>query len=205
MNPRQSLIVLWLAGGPSQLETFDPHPGRQHRRRYPCPSKPTCTGIQLADGLPKLAAAMMDSIAVVRSLVSKEGDHERGTYLVKTGYRPDPTAVHPAIGAICCHELPGSGVEIPRHISILPGQWPARAAILATFDAFQAGDPADKIADVAPQVSVPRYEQRLKDLEHARTRLREWSPRDRGCYDACPPGTRSSANDDQRTVATRST
>ena len=42
-------------------------------------------------------------------MVSKEGDHERGTYLMKTGYRPDPTVVHPSIGAICCHELPAAG------------------------------------------------------------------------------------------------
>ncbi len=159
----QSLIVLWMAGGPSQLETFDPHPGK-------CISGDTravataVRGVQLAAGLPRLAE-QMDSVALVRSLVSKEGDHERGTYLVKTGYRPDPTAVHPAIGAICCHELPAAGTDIPRHISILPSQWPARGGYLGDeFDAFQVGDPAEKIADVAARVSLPRYQQRLTDL-----------------------------------------
>ena len=123
------------------------------------------SGVKLAAGLPLLAQEMQ-SMALVRSLVSKEGDHERGTYLVKTGYRPDPTAVHPAIGAICCHELPAGGTDIPRHVSILPGQWPARGGYLGdAFDAFQVGDPAEKIADVLPRVSVPRYEQRLKDLQ----------------------------------------
>ena len=69
-------------------------------------------------------------------MVSKEGDHERGTYMMKRGYRPDPTVEHPSIGAICCHELPVGRTEIPRHISILAGQWPSRGGFLgAEFDA----------------------------------------------------------------------
>ncbi len=163
-EPAQSLIVLWLAGGPSQLETFDPHPGRRISAETRA-IETNVSGVKFAAGLPKLAQHM-SSLAVIRSLKSKEGDHERGTYLVRTGYRPDPTAVHPAIGAICCHELPAAGTDIPRHIAILPGEWPARGGYLGDqYDAFQTGDPAGKIADVAPQVSFPRYEQRLKDLE----------------------------------------
>jgi hypothetical protein len=159
-----SLIVLWLAGGPSQLETFDPHPGRAIAADTRT-IETNVRGIRFAAGLPKLALHM-DALAVIRSLQSKEGDHERGTYLVKTGYRPDPTAIHPAIGAICCHELPAAGTDIPRHISILPGQWPARGGYLGDkYDAFQANDPTDKVADVTPLVSSPRYEQRLRDLE----------------------------------------
>ncbi|REK12221.1 MAG: DUF1501 domain-containing protein [Planctomycetota bacterium] len=161
--PAQSLIMLWMAGGPSQLETFDPHPGRRIAADTRAIETPV-RGVQLAEGLEQVAERL-DSIALLRSLVSKEGDHERGTYLVKTGYRPDPTAVHPAIGAICCHELPAAGTDIPRHVSILPGEWPARGGYLGDeYDAFKAGDPGDKIADVSARVSHPRYEQRLADL-----------------------------------------
>ncbi|MEX0679403.1 MAG: DUF1501 domain-containing protein [Pirellulales bacterium] len=163
-KPAQSLIVLWMAGGPSQLETFDPHPGKKiagDSRAIPTAVK----GIKLADGLEHVAEAMQ-SIALVRSVVSKEGDHERGTYLVKTGYRPDATAVHPSIGAICCHELPAAGTDIPRHVSILPNQWPGRGGFLGDeYDAFKVDDPAQKIADVAGRVSDPRYRQRLADLD----------------------------------------
>jgi uncharacterized protein (DUF1501 family) len=163
-TPSKSLIVLWMAGGPSQLETFDPHPGK----RISGETRAIATavkGLQLAEGLARVAEAM-PHIALLRSLVSKEGDHERGTYLVKTGYRPDPTAVHPSIGAICCHELAEGGTEIPRHISILPNQWPGRGGFLGDeYDAFKAGDPAQKIADVAARVSLPRYRQRLADLD----------------------------------------
>lgn len=111
--------MLWLSGGPSQLETFDPHPGTTAGGTKAI--KTALSGIQLAKGFEQLAG-QMGSIALIRSMVSKEGDHERGTYMMKTGYRPDPTVVHPSIGAVCCHELPVGRTDIPRHISILTGQ-----------------------------------------------------------------------------------
>ena len=69
-------------------------------------------GVQLAEGFGRLAE-VMPTVSLVRSMVSKEGDHERGTYLMKTGYRPDPTVEHPSIGAICCHELPAARPTSP--------------------------------------------------------------------------------------------
>src|SRR4029079_14003747 len=92
-----------------------------------------------------LVAEQMDSISLVRSQVSKEGDHERATFNVKTGFRPDPTLVHPSLGAVICHQL-HDNVEIPRHVSILPGQWPARGGYLgAQYDAFKTYDPIGSI------------------------------------------------------------
>src|SRR4051794_39839269 len=138
--PAQSIILIWLAGGPSQLETFDPHPGTAiagGTRAIATAVK----GVRLAEGFGRLAEVMGD-VSLVRSMVSKEGDHERGTYLMKTGYRPDATVEHPSIGAICCHELPVGTTEIPRHISILSSQWPARGGFLGGgYDAFQVDDP----------------------------------------------------------------
>src|SRR5262249_52095432 len=122
-------------------------------------------GVQLAEGFDRLAD-QMDSLAVVRSVVSKEGDHERGTYLMKTGYRPDPTIVHPSIGAVCCHELPSATTDIPRHVSILPNAWPGRGGFLGDeFDAFKTGAPAQKSPDVTALVSPERDQQRVKDLD----------------------------------------
>ena len=161
-GPR-SLIVLWMAGGPSQLETFDPHPGTGIAAGSTAIST-RVPDVKLASGFVQLAD-LMDRVALVRSMVSKEGDHERATYQAKTGYRPDPTLVHPAIGAILCHQL-SDQVEIPRHVSILPQAWPARGGYLgSTYDAFQVGDPRSPIADVVRPVPPDRYQQRLADLE----------------------------------------
>jgi len=162
-EPAQSLIFLWLAGGPSQLETFDPQPGKSIAGGTQAIAT-AVKGVQLAAGYERMAE-QMPHVALVRSVVSKEGDHERGTYLVKTGYRPDPTVIHPSIGAICCHQLPVGATEIPRHISILPQQWPSVGGMLGKqYDAFKCDDPATKTPDVTARVSDARFEQRLKDL-----------------------------------------
>jgi hypothetical protein len=165
-GPAHSVIVLWMAGGPSQLETFDPHPGTEIAPETKAIST-AVKGIQLAEGLEQLAG-QMESASLVRSLTSKEGDHERGTYFVKTGYRPDPTVVHPSLGAICCHQFRAAdqGIDIPRHISILPHMWPARGGFLGDeFDAFKIYDPAQKVPDVTHTPGMTRFDQRLKDLD----------------------------------------
>ncbi len=162
-EPARSLIFLWLAGGPSQLETFDPHPGKAISGDTQAIDS-SQKAVQLAAGYERLAE-QMHRVALIRSMVSKEGDHERGTYLLKTGYRPNPAVVHPSIGAICCHQLPAGRAEIPRHISILPNQWPGQGGLLGNqYDAFKTGDPLQPLADVRSPVGPQRAEQRMADL-----------------------------------------
>lgn len=165
-RPAQSIILLWLDGGPSQLETFDPHPNTSIAAGTRA-IETAVKGVRLAEGYEHLAA-QMQSVALVRSMVSKEGDHERGTYLMKTGYRPDPTVEHPSIGAICCHELPVGRTDIPRHISILTEHRPSRGGFLGgEYNAFLVGDPKDRLPDVTSPLPAPREAARVNDLEVA--------------------------------------
>ncbi len=160
----KSVILLWMAGGPSQLETFDPHPGKKIAGGTGAINTST-KGVQFAEGLPRVAE-LMDELTIVRSMVSKEGDHERATYNVKTGYRPDPTLVHPSIGAVVCHELPEAEADIPRHISILPGQWPARGGYLgANLDAFKLYNTKGRAGNITARVNPERMDNRLKALK----------------------------------------
>ncbi|MBL8829829.1 MAG: DUF1501 domain-containing protein [Planctomycetaceae bacterium] len=161
-EPARSLILVWLSGGPSQLETFDPHPGRA----IGGPTQAIDTrikAVQIASTLPRVAE-QLDACCLIRDVVSKEGDHERGALALKTGYPPEPTIVHPSVGAILCHQLPESGVEIPRHVSILPDRFPGKGGFLgAQFDAFKTYDPRDKVPDVQPRTSEERFARRLAD------------------------------------------
>ncbi len=177
----KSLLMLWLQGGPSQLETFDPHPGtliggdvRAIPTRLP--------GIEIAETLPA-TAEILQHTTLVRSLISKEGDHERATYHVKTGWRPDPTIVHPSIGAVLCHQSP-ENLEIPRHVSILASQWPSRGGYLGpAYDAFQIGDPANPLPNLSNPTPEPVFRSRLDPLlatleqEFQRGRLQEMDRR----------------------------
>jgi hypothetical protein len=158
----KSLIVLWLQGGASQLDTFDPHPGSKIAA---VPARKTsANGVFLAEGFEQLAD-QMHRVVLVRSVLSREGDHERATYNAKTGFRPDPTLQHPAIGAVVCHHFSPDKIDIPRHISILAGQWAGRGGYLGEeFDAFRMGDPAEPVPDIKRQVSNKRFTSRLSDL-----------------------------------------
>ncbi|MBL9130916.1 MAG: DUF1501 domain-containing protein [Verrucomicrobiaceae bacterium] len=162
-KPAKSLILLWLGGAASQLDTFDPHPTTKIGGGVKTIDT-AIKGVQFAAGLEQTASVMGD-VSLIRSMVSREGDHERAFYNIKTGYRPDPTLIHPSIGAVMCHELPETPVEIPTHVSILPNQWPARGGYFgAKFDAFQVYDPKGSIPDVKARVEDTRMEKRLESL-----------------------------------------
>ncbi len=159
----KSVILLWLDGGPSQIETFDPHPGSEIAAGSTAIAT-RVADVQLGKGLEQLAD-QMDVVTLVRNVVSKEGDHERAVYNFKTGFRPDPTLVHPSIGAVLCHQLPVGGTEIPRHVSILPTSRFGRGGYLGNhFDAFQIDHPGDPVPDVSQEVNGTRFERRLADL-----------------------------------------
>jgi hypothetical protein len=164
--PAKSLILLWLEGAPSQLETFDPHPGTEIAAGS-LARQTNAPGIMIGDAFEQ-TAEQLDSISLIRGVTSKEGDHLRAVYNIKTGYRPDPTLVHPAIGSVICHELQddaGRVVDIPRHVSILPGQAPARGGYLGdAYDAFKVFDPAEPVPDIKAQVDQKRQLERIQNL-----------------------------------------
>ncbi len=160
----KSLLVLWMQGGMSQLETFDPHPGSPTGG----PTKGVRTalkGVQFADGLAR-TAEHADKLNVVRSLVSAEGDHERATYFLKTGFRPDPTVQHPAVGAVAAAAHPPTGLAIPAHVALNPGRWPPRGGYLgARFDAFQVHNPGGPPANLRDVAAPGRRARRLAGLD----------------------------------------
>src|SRR5271155_4669366 len=81
---QMSCILLFMNGGPSQFETFDPKPG--HTNGGPTLAFDTAvSGIRVADSWPQVARQMRD-IALVRSMNNREGEHQRATYLMHTGY-----------------------------------------------------------------------------------------------------------------------
>ena len=162
----KSLITLWMAGGPSQLETWDPHPGT--RNGGPTQAIDTkLPGLQIAHSFPRVAE-QIQHLSVIRSLVSKEGDHERGTYFVQTGYRPDPTVIHPALGAVLTRNLPDSGIQIPLHISLGAGNnftVPRGGYLGDDYDAFRIYEPGRNIRNLRGLGNEQRKARRLAGLD----------------------------------------
>jgi len=160
----KSLILLWLDGAPSQLETFDPHPGTP----IGGPTRAiqsTVPGLNFAHPLPKLAREAK-SLCVVRSLTSKEGDHDRARYFMKTGYRPIPSVVHPALGAVCGKELSGEGLKLPPYITLLGKDERAGGGYLGDdYDPFVVLDVAKPVPDLSSPVEKTRRDRRFAALD----------------------------------------
>src|SRR5262249_37030992 len=75
---RKSCILLWMSGGPSQTDTFDPKPGHPNGGEFKA-IETAVPGIMISKHLPKLAKQMKD-IAIIRSMSTREGDHGRATF-----------------------------------------------------------------------------------------------------------------------------
>jgi hypothetical protein len=96
----KSVIEIWVWGGPSQLETFDPKPKAPTDYNNNLKAIPTnVEGIEISEMLPKLAQ-QADKYSLIRSMTHTHNGHETATYLMQTGREPGGGRVYPAIGAV---------------------------------------------------------------------------------------------------------
>jgi hypothetical protein len=174
----RACILLWMSGGPSQLDTFDLKPGHPNGGTFQ--EIETCVpGLKISQHLPGLAT-QADKLAIVRSMTTKEGDHSRGTYLMRNGNLPQGPIRWPTLGSLVSKELGNPAAEIPNFVSIAPYRFFAPAAFSAGFlgseydpllvgDGAAAGGEDDndqyalKVADLAAPSGVtrPKVDQRL--------------------------------------------
>ena len=166
ISPRATrCIVLFMNGGPSQLDTFDPKPGTQNGG--PFSAIPTSVeGIQFSQHLP-LVAEQAHRLAVIRSMVSREGNHERARYLLHTGYAPTGSVKHPTFGSLASHYLDDEDSELPNCVNINSPAFTA-GILGAKHDPFVVNDPRKPIDDLKypEQMDRRRFEERLKMLRH---------------------------------------
>jgi hypothetical protein len=123
---RRSCILLWMNGGPSQMDTFDLKPGHKNGGPYK-EIQTSAPGLKISEHLPKLAK-FGDRLAVVRSMSTKEGDHDRATFYLRTGYLPQGPIEYPPIGASISKELGREDAALPNFVSIAPYRQFARNA-----------------------------------------------------------------------------
>lgn len=112
----KSVIVLWMNGGPSHIDTWDPKPGTAVGGPHKA-IKTRTPGMKISEHLPRMAE-ISNKVAVVRSLTAKEGNHQRAHYLLHTGYVPNPTVQHPSIGGWVSKKLGDANGGLPAFVSI---------------------------------------------------------------------------------------
>ncbi len=112
----KSMILLWMDGGPSQFDTFNPKIGSEYQG--PAGAINTCLpGVQVAEYWPR-TAAVMDKIALIRSMHSKEKEHDRAIALVRTGYPPSEAIRYPAFGSLVARERADADFDLPAFVRI---------------------------------------------------------------------------------------
>jgi hypothetical protein len=153
----EAVIVLWCAGGPSHLDTFDPKPEAPSEFRGQFNAIPTnVDGIQLSEHLP-LTAKVMDKIALVRSVTSNIAAHEQASQYLMTGYRPLPTLEYPSYGAVVAKEL-GVRNSLPPYVAIPDVARAGQSGFIgAGYNPFTVSDPSNlayRVEDVNPPTGV---------------------------------------------------
>ncbi len=184
-NPqrRRACILLWMNGGPSQMDTFDLKPGHANGGQFR-PIQTAAPGVHISEHLPRLAQQMRD-VAIIRSISSREGDHGRGTYYMRTGYLPQGPIQYPTLGSLISKELGQEDAALPNFVSIAPFRafnpaaygpgflGPQYAPLLVgdnqNFQPVANNNVGDtlRVQDMAPptEVTSPQFDARVSILE----------------------------------------
>src|SRR5262245_16323833 len=130
-NRKNSVIILWMRGGPSHIDMWDPKPNAPPEYRGEFGTIPTkVPGILLGDLLP-MCAKIMDKWSIVRSLNHNDAGHSSGDQICFTGYPSGPNPdenTYPSCGSIVAKQLGHLSPQLPAYVMIprmVPGAAPA--------------------------------------------------------------------------------
>ncbi len=173
---QRSMILLWMDGGPSQFESFNPKPGSENQG----PSKTIATrlpGVEFSEFWPKVAN-VADKISFIRSMRSGEADHFRAIKLVRSGYPINPTIAYPTWGSVIARERYDAAFELPAFVRVGKPRIKTRdinsGVLGAKYESFKIETPGELPEDVVPRISTDVLHRRLAltdalDAEFART------------------------------------
>ncbi len=159
---RKSAILLWMGGGPSTIDLWDLKPGAATGG----PFKPIATAgdMQICEHLPQVAK-VMDRLSIVRSMSTREADHQRGRYYMHTGYVPNPSVDYPSYGAVVAHELHSQRpeLEIPPFVAI-GGESEGPGFLGMAWSPFGV-DSNGQVRDLQMGLPADRVSQRMQALQ----------------------------------------
>jgi hypothetical protein len=153
-----------MGGGPSHMDLWDLKPGEQTGGEFK-PIKTKAEGVEISEILPTIAD-QMGSLSIVRSLVTNEGSHERGTVLMNTGKAPNPVVQYPAMGAVTSSLLTAKDLALPGFIGV--GGTAQRIGpgflgmMYAPFTVQNAGQPPQNISAPGSLGQGEEQEERLR-------------------------------------------
>jgi|HubBroStandDraft_2_1064218.scaffolds.fasta_scaffold37412_1 hypothetical protein len=157
----RAMILLWMQGGPSQFETFDPKPRTENGGQTQAIAT-AASGIQIANGWEQTAKVMKD-VALLRSVTNKEGQHQRATYQLHTGYLPTGSVRHPSLAANIAKQIADLTRDLPAVVSV--GQTIGSGYLGVDYEPFVVDNPSQLPRNLEAPVSATRYSRRLGLLD----------------------------------------
>ncbi|WP_233216591.1 DUF1501 domain-containing protein [Blastopirellula marina] len=124
---KRSCILLWMAGGPTQTDTFDMKPGHANGGEFQ-ETETNVPGLRFSEHFAGLSR-QADKLAIFRGMSTKEGDHQRGTYLMHTGQRPGGPLNYPSIGASLAKAMANRETSLPNYVAVNPSAFLNGAAL----------------------------------------------------------------------------
>jgi hypothetical protein len=163
----KSVIMLFMEGGPSQMDTFDLKVGQKTSSQFK-PLETEVPGFAPCEHMPGIAKQAKD-LALIKSMTSREGNHSRASYLLRTGYIPNPTLKHPSLGSIVAHEMGKRDSDLPSFVKLRGAPF-SSGYLGVDYNPFVISRPGAKIEnlDYARGVDKERMDRRMKlvkDLE----------------------------------------
>jgi uncharacterized protein (DUF1501 family) len=160
----KSMILLWMDGGPSQYDTFNPKPGSDNQG--PAGAIPTTLpGVRFAEYWPR-TARMTDKIALIRSMKSTEAEHERAIALVRTGYPPSAAVRYPTWGSVVAKKRDDAHFDLPAFVRVGKPRIATRdvdSGVLGVkYAAFAVDEPGKLPPDTTPTVPPDVLKRRLE-------------------------------------------
>lgn len=136
-------VLIWLAGGPSHIDTFDPKPDAPVGVKGEFkPIDTAVPGLKISEVFPKLAKTM-DQVTLLRAVTSPEADHDRAAHHLLTGYRPSPALVYPSFGSVVSKVREAKRSALPPYVAVPDAPLFASSGYLTpAYDPFAVmGDP----------------------------------------------------------------
>jgi uncharacterized protein (DUF1501 family) len=159
----KAAILLWMGGGPSTIDIWDLKPAAPTGGTFQPIS--TSGNEQICEHLP-LVAKQMHHLSIVRSMSTREADHNRGRYYMHTGYVPNPNIEHPGYGSVISRMLEEQtrslALEIPPFVAVGGGSV-GPGFLGMTYAPFVVGSGGD-VRNLKMDVDSYRLNQRMQML-----------------------------------------
>jgi len=160
----KNVIFLWMSGGMTHIDTWDPKTGSTKGPTDPIKGKGQ---IDFLGGTMENMAKVSDKISIIRSMSSKTGVHEAGTYIMKTGYEPRGTIVHPSLGAWGSHFLGRiKGVTLPDSVVVNSGSaYPGSGFFPPAMSPIPISNPETGLQNIKATTSEGQFQKRISLMD----------------------------------------